>query len=84
MVRLALLLLAFFAPFMFPWPLAVALIFLTATGFPILALFGGVLMDVLYFVPGAALLPFGTLLGIVGFLLALFVHDFMKTRIMGA
>jgi hypothetical protein len=84
MIRFALVTLALLAPFMFPWQAAALLIFLAATGFPILALLGGVLMDVLYFAPGAAALPWGTVIGILGFLAALFVQDFMKTRIMGA
>ncbi|HEX5774978.1 MAG TPA: hypothetical protein VFY28_03410 [Candidatus Paceibacterota bacterium] len=84
MFRIALILLSVIAPLMFPWPLSLALLLLAALSFPAIALLGGVLMDVLYFAPGAALMPWGILAGIAGFVLATVMHDFMKTRIMGA
>ncbi len=74
--------LAFLGIFMFPWPLTILLIAVASVRMPFVALLGGVLFDVLYFVPGAAYLPWGIVFGIGGFFASLIVHDFMKTRIM--
>lgn len=84
MMRLVLIVLGFLSLFFFPWPFTLVLAFLAAFYVPPLGLLFGVLSDVLYFASGASFYPLGTLLGIVGFLLALVVHDFVKTRIMNA
>lgn len=84
MMRAPVILLGVLAPFFFPWYLGAALAFLASVYLPPLALFLGVLYDVLYFVPGASLLPLGTVAGILVFFCALLVHTFVKTRIMSA
>lgn len=76
--------LALLSPFFFPWPIAVALLAIVSIRVPLVALLGGVLIDVLYFVPSVAVLPLGSVLGALGFVIATLSHDFMKARIMGA
>lgn len=82
MMRIAAIVLALIAPFVFPWPLALILGFIAAVFIPFLAPLLGVLVDSVYWTPGTGL-PYATMIGLVGFLIASVVHRFMKTRIMG-
>lgn len=68
----------------FPWPLTVAFAVIASLFVPPVILLAGVLMDILYYVPGAYPVPLYTILGLVGFIIAEIVHSFMKARIMGA
>jgi len=84
LLRISSLILALVGIFSFPWALALSFAFIASLFTPPLALLFGVLMDVLYFVPGAYPIPLFTLIGLAGFLIALSVQSFVKTRIMSA
>lgn len=84
MIRIVLVVLSLFSPFFFPWPLTLLITLAAAFFVPCIALVVGVLIDVLYFVPGSALAPVASLLGLLGFVFMFFVHRFWKTRIIGA
>ncbi|MEK7079724.1 MAG: hypothetical protein AAB901_00350 [Patescibacteria group bacterium] len=84
MLRIALIILTFVAPFFFPWQITLIIVLGAAFFVPILGLFAGVLTDVLYYVPSAAPMPVATIIGVFIFLLGLVVQEFVKTRIMGA
>lgn len=68
--------------FIFPWQVSLVAIFLAALSLPPAGLMLGLLADVVYFVPGAAFVPYFSLLGLVASVLAALVHRFVKTRIM--
>lgn len=84
MVRIAALILSAIGIVAFPWPLTVVFVGVAALFVPPVMLLAGVLMDILYYVPGAYPVPLYTILGLVGFIIAEIVHSFMKARIMGA
>lgn len=84
LLRISSLLLAAIGIVAFPWPLTVFFVCIAALVVPPLALLFGVLFDILYYVPGAFPVPLYTILGLVGFIIALLVHSFVKARIMGA
>ena len=84
MTRLAALILSAIGVVAFPWPLTAAFVTIAAVFVPPVMLLCGVLMDILYYVPGAYPVPLYTILGLVGFIIAEIVHSFMKARIMGA
>lgn len=84
LLRVSSLLLAAIGIVAFPWPLTLFFICIAALFVPQLALLFGVLIDILYFVPGAFPVPLFTVLGLIGFVLALLVHSVVKARIMGA
>jgi hypothetical protein len=79
--RAALAAAALLAPFFFPWPLAALGAFALALMEPVAGLALGIILDALYFVPGAARLPVCTACGLAGTVLAFFVRRFVKTRI---
>lgn len=81
MLRLSATLLALVGIVAFPWPLAASFVMIAALFVPPLALIAGVLIDVLYFVPGAFPAPLFTMLGLAAFIVAEFVHGFVKARI---
>lgn len=81
MLRLSATLLALVGMVAFPWPLAASFVMIAALFAPPLALVAGVVADVLYYVPGAFPVPLFTLLGLLGFIVAQFVHGFVKARI---
>lgn len=81
MLRISAILLAAVGIVAFPWPLAAAFAAIAALFFPPLALIWGVLTDVLYYTPGAYPVPLYTILGLAGFIVAEFVHGFVKARI---
>lgn len=70
--------LAFLAAFWFPWPLTAVLAFGASLLLPPVALAVGILVDLLY----AWRMPWGTILGAFGSLLAYLVRRFVKARIM--
>ena len=84
MLRISALILAAVGTVAFPWPLTAAFVVVAALFVPPVMLLTGVLMDMLYYVPGAYPVPLYTLLGLVGFIIVEIVHSFMKARIMGA
>ena len=81
-VRIALIVGALISLFMFPWPVSLAAILVASLALPVAGLFLGVFADILYFVPGAAFMPYMTVWGIGSCIAALLVHRFVKTRIM--
>jgi hypothetical protein len=81
-MRYALLALAILAPVLFPWPLSAALALSAAIYFPLAPLACGILIDALYFAPGAYPYPFFLAAGLLAALAALFVHRFVETSIM--
>lgn len=84
MLRITALLLAAIGIIAFPWQLTMVFVTIAALFIPPIMLLFGVLMDILYYVPGAYPVPLYTILGLVGFIIAEIVHSFMKARIMGA
>ena len=81
MMRILLCALALVSPFLFPWPVTVALVFIIALLVPPISFFAGLLTDAAYYASGNGALPLATLLGALGFIVAVFVHRFIKTRI---
>jgi len=71
------------APFLFPWAYAALLAFLLALAEPLAGIACGIIADALYYAPGASHVPYGTLLGFAGSLIAYLVRRFVKTRIIG-
>jgi hypothetical protein len=84
MIRIPALILAAIGTVAFPWPLTAVFVMIAALFVPPVMILFGVLMDILYYVPGAYPVPLYTILGLVGFIIAEIVHSFMKARIMGA
>lgn len=83
MLRTVFLLLAAISTVAFPAAVTAVLVVCAALFVPSAMLLAGVLMDILYYVPGAYPVPLYTILGLVGFIIAEIVHSFMKARIMG-
>ncbi len=84
MIRILFLILALVAPFFFPWPVAALLAFIATFLFPFAGIVLGMLFDLLYFLPGAAFIPYGTLFGAAATAFVLVVQRFVKTRSIGA
>jgi hypothetical protein len=72
--------LASLAPFFFPWPFALAVGVFCSLIVPPAAIITGGLLDVLYY--GGSGLPYFTILGIFIAVIAFFVQQLIKTRIM--
>ena len=83
MIRIFFAALAILSVFFFPWPLTVAVVLIAACFVPAISLVAGLLSDLLYYAPHAHMVPFSTLLGLVGFGIGFGVHQFFKTRIIG-
>ena len=81
MIRIIVVLLALLSPFIFPWPLTLALVALASCFVPLAGILAGVLADAAYYSKGAALFPLATLAGIGACCLGLIVHRFVKARI---
>lgn len=81
MIRILVLLSALISLFIFPWQVSLAFMFAASLFLPPAGLALGIIADLIYFVPGAAFMPFFTLFGLVFFGIALLVHRFVKTRI---
>lgn len=79
-VRTAIVILATFSPFVFPWQLTLFLGFCAGLIFPPLALFMGFLTDILYFAGNGW--PMGTAIGLLGYGICTFVRYIVRTRIM--
>lgn len=84
MIRAAFLLAACLAPFFFPLPLTLALALFAGLLFPLAPLATGLILDALYFAPGAYALPLYTVLGVIAALAVFLVRRFVKTSIMPA
>ena len=67
--------------FLFPYPLTLVLSVIAGVFFPPMPLITGILVDLYYHVPGAAMLPWGVVWGLVLSLLAVGAHRFVKARI---
>ena len=72
-------LLPFISAFFFPYPLTLALTLVAGFAFPPMALAAGIFIDLLYYAGG---IPLGTLAGATAALVAYFVRQFVRTRIM--
>lgn len=83
MLRVLIPLASFVSLFVFPWPVSLFGIFATSLIVPPLGLALGIVADFLYFVPGATVVPYFSLFGLLSFVMALLVHRFVKTRIIG-
>lgn len=81
MMRIVFSVAAFLSPFFFPFPLALILSCVAGFFLPAIPLMVGVLVDVLYYVPEASLLPLGTLSGVALAVGCSVVRQFVKARI---
>ncbi|HWH06967.1 MAG TPA: hypothetical protein VNU47_00335 [Candidatus Paceibacterota bacterium] len=81
MSKVIVVVLALLAPFLFPWQLTLLLALIASYFVPGVALVVGALMEALY---GTFGIPYALILGVLGFIGALFVQRFVKARIMGA
>ncbi len=81
MLQIIATILALLGPFFFPWQFALIIACIIAFFIPPVILIVGFLLDVLYF--SGPELPYFTLIGILGAIITYFVHQFVKTRIMG-
>ena len=79
MIRYIVLVSSLLSLFWFPYPFTLVLSFVASLFFPPWALFIGFLSDLLYLPSGAW--PTATLLGALISLASVFVHRFIKTRI---
>lgn len=83
MIRIATFAIAFVSLFVFPWPVSYALILLASIFLPLAGVALGILLDLVYFVPGSAFVPYGSLFGLLCTVFSLLMQRFVKTRIMG-
>jgi hypothetical protein len=83
MLRYALPAFALLSLFLFPWPLGVAAIFLSAGFAPASGILLGVSADLIHFAPGAYAFPYASALGACATLAGFVVQRFVKARIMG-
>jgi len=83
MMRIATFAIAFVSLFVFPWPVSYALILLASIFLPLAGVALGILLDLVYFVPGSAFVPYGSLFGLLCTVLSLLVQRFVKTRSIG-
>ena len=72
--------LAALAPFYFPWQAALLISIICALVIPPAAIITGALLDMLYY--NGTGLPFFSIIGIFIAIIAFFVQQFIKTRIM--
>ena len=86
MIRFALVLAvgAFFALFLFPWPVAAVLGALAAPFLPVIPVALGLIADTLYLASGATphTLPVATLIGFCGSVIGFLVRRHLEARIM--
>lgn len=81
MIRIVFSIVAFLSPFFFPFSLTLLLSFLAGLFLPVIPLIVGILVDLLYYVPDASLLPLGTLYGALLAVVSYVVRQFVKARI---
>ena len=79
-VTILLVSLAILGPFFFPWSVALILGTFAALFFPPVIILTGVLIDTLYFSTHS--FPYFTILSLIIAVVAFFVQQFVKTRIM--
>jgi hypothetical protein len=82
MIRAVLSVAALLSPFFFPYVVTLVLAVSAALFLPAVALFTGILVDLLYYTPGASPLPFATIAGVCIAGLAIVVRRFLKARIL--
>ncbi len=80
-VKSIVIIFALIAPFLFPWPLTVALALIAAYFFPPVVLVIGALTELLY---GSGSIPYVFLGSLVAFFMMAGVRRIVKARIMGA
>lgn len=81
MMRSLLVILVFVSILFFPWPFAAVLALISSLSIPLLPLAAGIFADTLYYAPGADMLPFFTLYGVIVTGIALLVRSHLKTSI---
>lgn len=81
MTRAIVIIAALISVFILPLPVTAVLAAFGSLMFPPTALAVGILIDVLYLPSGTP--PYATIMGVAGFVAAVFVRRFMKTRIIG-
>ena len=81
MIRGLLIAFAFFSPLFFPVGFVGVLTFLAAIFSPLTPLAVGLMLDFLYYSPGAYLVPFFTFIGLLGAIVATLVRRFVETSI---
>lgn len=81
MMRVMPTVIALIALFVFPWQVALALVVFAALAMPAAGVALGVIADIVYYVPGAAFMPYFSLFGVVATVVSILVHRFVKTRI---
>lgn len=81
MMRSMAVILALIALFVFPWQVSLLAILGAALFVPAAGIALGVIADLVYFMPGAAFMPYFSLFGAGATIVALLVHRFVKTRI---
>jgi hypothetical protein len=79
-LRISFIILALVSPFIFPWQVTGVLAFIAALVFPPLAIFIGILIDVLYHAAGS--LWWGTIAGLILCGIAYLVRYVFRARIM--
>ena len=77
------IILALIALFIFPWQVAVIAVLGAAFLTPLAGLALGIVADLVYYVPGAAFMPYFTLFGLGATGIGFLVQRFVKTRIIG-
>lgn len=80
-MRISIIALSFLSPFFFPFVVTLMLSLVASFFIPLLSLVFGVLYDCLFYTSGTV--PYGTLLGASGFVIMLFVRQFVEERIIG-
>lgn len=67
--------------FFFPYALSVVVMFLLALYIPFSGVALGIMLDALYFTPGAAPLPYATITGLIATLLGSLVQRFIRAHL---
>lgn len=83
-LRVGIVILALFGLFWFPWPLALVLIGVASMIAPVAGLVLGIATDLIFHPFVLGVMPYGTIVGIVGLGLGTVVRRFIESRIMGA
>ena len=82
MIRGILVLSCFVSTILFPWPLTLVLVGVTAFFEPLIPGAIGLFADTLYFVPSTHALPLATFGGILLSVMMVYVHDRLRTSTM--
>lgn len=82
-MRVMSIILALIALFIFPWQVALIAVFGASLLTPLSGIALGIIADLVYYVPGAAFLPYFSLFGLAATVIGFLVQRFVKTRIIG-